>query len=259
MENFENTRQTNYTIAEGYELPSKGKIYSVPVNPHVELRSMSARDEMKRLSPSSTQFKKLADIIEGCMIEKPAVHVYDMALGDYEFLLHKLRIVTYGPKYKMGLACPHCGTPFESDADLEQLEIADFDEEKFESLRSFILPKSGDSIKIKFQTPRMLDDVELQTKEAKRKFKSTDIDFDILFLLKNVIDEVNGNKLSPEKLETYINNLPAMDLIKIINNLDALNACVGINGKLVVDCPNCGGEVLTSFRFGPEFFRPTNI
>ena len=25
MENFENTRQTNYTIAEGYELPSKGK------------------------------------------------------------------------------------------------------------------------------------------------------------------------------------------------------------------------------------------
>ena len=182
-----------------------------------------------------------------------------MALGDYEFLLHKLRIVTYGPKYKMGLACPHCGTPFESEADLEQLEITDFDEEKFESLRSFILPKSGDSIKIKFQTPRMLDDVELQTKEAKRKFKSTDIDFDILFLLKNVIDEVNGNKLSPEKLETYINNLPAMDLIKIINNLDALNACVGINGKLVVDCPNCGGEVLTSFRFGPEFFRPTNI
>ena len=75
MENFENTRQTNYTIAEGYELPSKGKIYSVAVNPHVELRSMSARDEMKRLSPSSTQFKKLADIIEGCMIEKPAIHV----------------------------------------------------------------------------------------------------------------------------------------------------------------------------------------
>ena len=42
-------RQTKYTIAEGYELPSKGKIYSVAVNPHVELRSMYERDEMKRL------------------------------------------------------------------------------------------------------------------------------------------------------------------------------------------------------------------
>ena len=252
-------RQTKYTIAEGYELPSRGKIYSVPVEAHVELRSMSARDEMKRLSPSSTQFKKLADIIEGCMIEKPAVHVYDMALGDYEFLLHKLRIVTYGPKYKMGLTCPHCGASFESDADLEQLEITEFDEEKFEALRSFVLPKSGDSIKIRFQTPRMLDEIEAQTKEARRKFKGAEVDFDILILLKNIIDEVNGNKLAPEKLETYINNLPAMDLVKIINNLDELNACVGINTKLIVDCPNCGGEVLTFFRFGSEFFRPTNI
>ena len=215
--------------------------------------------KMKRLSPSSTQFKKLADIIEGCMIEKPTVHVYDMALGDYEFLLHKLRIVTYGPKYKMGLTCPHCGASFESDADLEQLEITEFDEEKFEALRSFVLPKSGDSIKIRFQTPRMLDEIEAQTKEARRKFKGAEVDFDILILLKNIIDEVNGNKLAPEKLETYINNLPAMDLVKIINNLDELNACVGINTKLIVDCPNCGGEVLTFFRFGSEFFRPTNI
>ena len=38
-------RQTNYTIGEGMELPSKGKIYNVPVASHVELRSMTARDE----------------------------------------------------------------------------------------------------------------------------------------------------------------------------------------------------------------------
>ena len=252
-------RQTQYTIAEGYELPSKGKIYNVAVDPHVELRSMSARDEMKRLSPSSTQFKKLADIIEGCMIEKPKIHVYDMALGDYEFLLHKLRIVTYGPKYKMGLSCPHCLEAFEADADLEQLTIIDFDEDKFNELQTFVLPKSGDTIKIKFQTPHMLDDIELQTKEAKRKFKSADVEFDLLFLLKNVIDEVNGAKMSPDKLETYINNLPAKDMVKIVNNVDALNACVGVDSKLIVDCPHCGGEVRTFFRFGSECFRPTNI
>jgi wobble nucleotide-excising tRNase len=45
-----------------------------------------------------------------------------MALGDYEFLLHKLRIVTYGPEYKMALTCPYCGKEFETTADLEQLE-----------------------------------------------------------------------------------------------------------------------------------------
>ena len=38
-------RQFKYTIAEGYSLPSKGKIYDVKVDPQIELRSMTARDE----------------------------------------------------------------------------------------------------------------------------------------------------------------------------------------------------------------------
>ena len=252
-------RQMNYTIAEGYELPSRGKIYDVQVDPHVELRSMTARDEMKRLSPSSTQFKKLADIIEGCMIEKPKIHVYDMALGDYEFLLHKLRIVTYGPDYKMTLQCPHCFETFDATANLEQLHVNEFDEEKFEELRTITLPVSGDVIRLRFQTPRILDTIELQVKEAKRKFKDADFEFEMLYMLENAIDEINGEKANPGKIETYVNNLPAKDMTKIINAIDALNACVGIDGTLFVTCSHCGGEVRTFFRFGSEFFRPTNI
>ena len=252
-------RQFKYTIAEGYELPSKGKIYDVKIDPSVELRSMTARDEMKRLSPSSSQFKKLADIIEGCMIEKPKVKVYDMALGDYEFLLHKLRIVTYGPDYKLAVGCPHCGTTFEAVANLEQLQILEFDEEKFKSLQTFTLPVSGDTVKIKFQTPRMLDELEAKTNEMKRKFRDAELEFRLLILLTSVIDEVNGNKLDPLKAENYVNKLAARDMTKIVNNLDALNACIGLDTSLFVDCQNCLGEVKTFFRFGTEFFRPTTI
>ena len=253
-------RQTKYTIAECFELPSKGKIYDVQVNPRVELRSMTARDEMKRQNPNgASQFKKLADIIEGCMIEKPAIHVYDMALSDYEFLLHKLRIVTYGSKYKMSITCPHCYHTFETEADLDQIQVLDFDEAKFEAARTITLPVSGDTIKLRVQTPRMLDEIENQVKEAKRKYKTAEIDFDLYFLLKDIIDEVNGAKMEMAKLETYINNLAAKDMLKIVNSIDAVNACIGLDTSLIVDCPECGGEVQTSFRFGPEFFRPTNI
>lgn len=252
-------RQFSYTIAEGYELPSKGSIYTTSVNPHVELRSMTARDEMKRLSPTTTQFKKMADIIEGCLIEKPSIKVYDMALGDYEYLLHKLRIVTYGPDYKMSLVCPFCGESFENAADLEQLHVLDFDLEKFESLHTFTLPVSGDTVTIKFQTPRMLDETDAKTKELKRKFRDAEVEFNLLVILQQVIDEVNGAKLDPTKAETYINKLAAKDMVKIINNLDALNACIGISSELILDCPNCGGEVHTHFRFGSEFFRPTTV
>ena len=51
-------RNTNYTIAEGYRLPSEGLIYDVAVNPEIELRSMSARDEMKRLNEMAKKYNK---------------------------------------------------------------------------------------------------------------------------------------------------------------------------------------------------------
>lgn len=253
-------RQTNYTIAEGYDLPSGGVIYEgVKVNSHVELRSMTARDEMKRLNPSTTQFKNLADIIEGCMIEKPAIHVYDMALGDYEYLLHKLRIVTYGDEYKLAIKCPDCGEIVEATAHLEELALKEFDKAKFEEHRTVVLPRSGHTVTLKFQTPRMLDEIESRLKEMRRKYKDAEVDFGILVLFTQIIDTVDGTKLDSTKLESFINKLPALDMKKIQNSLDALNACIGLDTKLTVSCPNCGGDVQTYFRFNTEFFGPSNI
>ena len=250
-------RQTNYTVAEGYELPSGGDIYAVPVNKHVELRSMTARDEMKRLSPSTTPLKTLADIIEGCMIEKPAVHVYDMALADYEFLLHKLRIVTYGEDYKIGIRCPECGKEIETVAKLDSLELKPFDKDAWLELKEFTLPKSGRRISLKFLTPRLLDEIESKAKDAQRKFKGAGYDFETSTKLLSCIDTIDGEVKRYTDLENIVNNLPAADMQKILNNIDKLNTAFGLDNILYVTCPKCNEEVMTFFRFGPEFFRPT--
>ncbi len=252
-------RQTDYTIMEGYELPSKGKIYSENVNPHIELRSMTARDEMKRLSPSSTPLKTLADIIEGCCVEKPAMHIYDMSLGDYEFLLHKLRIVTYGEDYKVTLRCPSCGEAIETIAKLGQLSIKEFDEDKVRDLQTFSLPKSGHIITLNFLSPRMAEEMEVKVKDMKRRYKTATIDFETLVRLLTNIDLVDGEKKSETELDNIITNLPALDLQKILNNIEKLNQQIGLDNILYLTCPKCGEEVTTFFRFGPEFFRPTNI
>ena len=252
-------RQTDYTIMEGYELPSKGKIYSKNVNPHVELRSMTARDEMKRLSPSSTPLKTLADIIEGCCIEKPAIHVYDMSLGDYEFLLHKLRIVTYGEDYKVALRCTDCGEMIETVAKLDQLSVKEYDEETINNLRTFSLPKSGRIVSLNFISPRRVEEMEVKVKDMKRKYKNATIDFETLVRLLTNIDLVDGEKKSETELENIITNLPALDLQKILNNIDKLNQQIGLDNVLYLTCPKCGEDITTFFRFGPEFFRPTNI
>lgn len=259
MENFENTRQTNYTIGEGYELPSMGKIYEVKVNPHVELRSMTARDEMKRLNPTTTPFKTLADIIEGCMIEKPAIHVYDMCLADYEFLLHKLRIVSYGDEYKVSVTCPFCGETFETIAHLESLQQKEFDVDQLDSLINIKLPKSGHTIKLNYTTPRLLDEQETKAKDMRRRFKDAEIDFNTMTKLTSIINTVDGVKLTEDKLESFVNKLPVLDMTKLLNASSRLDQCCGINTELELDCSECGQVVKTFFRFGPEFFRPTTV
>ena len=252
-------RQTDYTIMEGYELPSKGKIYTESVNPHIELRSMTARDEMKRLSPSSTPLKTLADIIEGCCIEKPTIHIYDMSLGDYEFLLHKLRIVTYGEDYKVSLRCPECGEVIETVAKLGQLEVKEFDEDIVRNLQTFTLPKSNRIVTLNFLSPRMVEEMEVKVKDMKRRYKNATIDFETLVRLLTNIDLIDGEKKSETELENIVTNLPALDLQKILNNIDKLNQQIGLDNILYLTCPKCGEEVTTFFRFGPEFFRPTTI
>jgi hypothetical protein len=84
----------NYSIAEEYTLPSLGKVYTQKINPLVKLRSMTTEEEMKRLSPSERQYKNLCDIIDDCIVEPIGISAYDMCIADYQFLLHKLRIVT---------------------------------------------------------------------------------------------------------------------------------------------------------------------
>jgi len=252
-------RQTNYTIGECTELPSKGLIYGNKVNAQIELRSMTARDEMKRLAPSTTQFKTLADIIEGCMIEKPGIHVYDMALGDYEYLLHRLRIVTYGDEYRMTLRCPYCGEYIDATAHLEDLRLKEFDEEAFRAASSITLPKSGSTVTLNFQTPRTLDENEIYVKDMKRRFKDAEIDFNLMATLMSAIDTIDGSAVDVTRLEAFINRLPALDMTKILNAIETLNSLIGIDNSITVGCNKCGGEVPTSFRFGSEFFRPTNI
>jgi hypothetical protein len=252
-------RQIDYTIMEGYELPSKGKIYDVAVNPHIELRSMTARDEMKRLSPSNTPLKTLADIIEGCCIEKPKVSVYDMCLGDYEFLLHKLRIVTYGEDYKVNLRCNDCGEKFETIAKLGQMEVRDFDEDLINNLRSFVLPKSGRAVTLNFLSPRRMEEAEAKVKDMKRRYKGATIDFDTLVKLMLNIELIDGEKKSDTELDNILTSLPAMDMQKLLNNIDKLNQQIGLDNILYITCPKCGADITTFFRFGPEFFRPSTL
>lgn len=165
--------ENNYTIAERYTLPSHGLLYDSDINPDIKLRSMTVRDEMKRMAPSNdgTIYRVLAEVIDDCLIEKPGISSYDMCIGDFQFLMHKLRIVTYGPEYKISCKCPNCGNYDEYVVNLEDLsldELKDFDKDKYLRLE---LPASKKIVELNYNTPRILDGIEKEVDRVAKQYK----------------------------------------------------------------------------------------
>lgn len=248
----------DYTIAEEFILPSLGKIYPKTFDPYIKLRSMTVRDELKRTNPQSiTVHKNLCEIIDNCLLTPLPYKCYDLCIGDYEYLLHKLRVVTYGPDYKIIVGCPHCNSVHEEVINLDDLKVKEFDLKKYEELLSFVLPVSKKEVTLKIQTPRILDAIEIKVKEFKKKNPEATIDPRTLIKLQEMIDTVDGNKLSYIELENFINYLPARDANMILNRIEKINQMIGLDTALDVTCKQCGGDIKTFFRFGTEFFRPT--
>ena len=244
-----------YTIAEEYVLPSGGKIYEKAFDPHVKLRAMTTMEEMRRSSPNNSQ-RVLADIIDSCLLTKLPIKSYDLALGDYQYLLYKLRVVTYGPDYKFTVGCPHCGQVYESSMNIDDLQVKEFDLETYNKSLEFTLPTSKKEIKLKTQTPRLLDEIDSKVKEFKKKNK-VDYDPTKLITLQVMIDTVDGVKMDYVALENFIEKLTANDTNYILKRLEKSNSMIGVDPQVSVVCDKCGGEILTFFRYSKEFFEPS--
>lgn len=246
----------NYTISETFTLPSLGKVYEGGIDPEITLRSMTTRDEMRRLSPSENIYKPLCDMIESCIVgSKPKVHVYDMCLGDYQFLLHKLRIVTYGSEYSMRVKCPNCGELTDGKTDLNDETVLDWDDSILELL-DVKLPRTGAKLRLRFATPRMMDEIQKRKRDILRKSGEQILDPTLSLTAQALIDTVDGERLSPAKLETFVDNLPAADLKFFMGKAAKFNERVGLDTEVVVKCGHCGYDVVTTFRLEPGFYEP---
>jgi len=248
--------KNNYTISESYTLPSKGLIYEKPIDPTFTVRSMTTAEEMKRLSPTETPYKVMSEIIEDCLTKKLEVPVYDLYLGDYQYLLFKLRTVTYGPQYKMAIQCPNCGEVTVSTVDLDGLSVTEYDESIHE-LKMVHLPQSDKKIELKLQTPRIVEEIATKTKELKKRLKDTTVDPTLIITLQSIIKTVDGQVLNPVALESFVRKLPMKDANLLLQISKKLNGKVGLDNEVVCKCGSCGYDVVTTFRYTSEFFGPT--
>lgn len=249
---------SNYTVFDTCTLPSKGKVYDVPFNPEIELRSMTVEDEMLRLNVTDKPHKLLSEIIDRCIVgnNKPPISAYDMCLGDYQYLITRLRMVTYGSKYKVTYTCRYCGLPSEETLDLGDFAVREFDE-NFDKFKNITLPRSGDKVSLRMQTPRILDEISSKTQEIRKKNPSYKGDPAFLLSLQSSIESVDGEKLDVVRLEDYVRSLSAMDANYIRQCSERLNNLIGVDTSIEVTCDYCKVSNDASFQFGKEFWMPS--
>lgn len=255
------------THFESFELPSKGLIYDKPIGSLVELRSMTTQEEMIRLSNSKLPYKILATVIESCLREKPAISVYDMCIGDYLFLLNKLRIVTYGTDYKVSCVCPKCGKSVITSGNLDDLEPIEYTEE-IEKLKVIKLPVSKKEIELKFQTPRELDLIPQRVKQSEDQFikdKERGLiekdrpmpNYNEMYTIISMIKTVDGQVLNAFEMQNFVSNLLSKDSKYLKQKGEKINATIGVTSILNVKCNHCEEEFPVTFRYTGEFFEPT--
>ena len=246
----------DYTIAENYTLPSRGKIYNVEVNPNIRIRSMTTQEEMKRLAPSSSgAYRNICEIIDDCLVEKPGISSYDMHLGDYQFLLHKMRVVTYGPDYTLSSICPYCSSVNTATISLEDIQVLEYNDD-IKKYFEFDLPKTKKHIKLRMQTPRILDEIQERAKEIKRKSPNMAGDPAFLLSIEKMIAEVDGQKPNPLHLTDFVQKLPMMDVNYIVQHCQKINESIGLDTLLDNTCDVCGLDYENRFRTNSEFFGP---
>lgn len=246
----------NNTIKETFVLPSSGLIYDNAINPEITLRSMTTMDEMKRTSPSQDSFRPLSEVIDDCMVGNKEMSSYDMCLGDYQFLMTKLRTVTYGADYNLSFRCPACGKLEDVTINLDEINVNKYDD-SLKELLSITLPQTQKQVKLKYTTPRGLDHIAKRKRELLEKNPDM-VDPILMLSIMEAIDEVDGVKLNNVKLEKFVQDLPMKDANYILNQIDEFNRKLGLDAIVIQHCSQCGCDFPATFRITNEFFRPTN-
>lgn len=245
------------SIKETVTLPSLGKLYGIEgFNPKITLRSMTTEEEMKRLSYTDDEMKIMSDIIDDCILDEMPISSYDMVLGDYEYLLHRLRVVTYGNDYRMQDTCPLCKQTVVAKTDLDTIEVHEFDEEEINKAMEIILPLSNKRITLAFQTPRSLDLIREKAKDLRKKTKDQHTNYEFMYRVISYIAKVDGSVKSDSELESIVRKMQMKDIYYILDKGAELGRKVGLDNEVIAKCENCGYEFVTRFQYQSTFFRP---
>lgn len=244
---------TRVPIQETYEIPSRGKIYTdMEVPAEFTLRAMTTVEEKMRLSGQGME--AIPKLIQACTVEPTGIDVSKLKMFDLQFLMYKLRIVTYGSEYDMELRCPFCGATKKVRIDLDDIPVNYLDE--IPNLTFGPLPVSGDTIECKALSSADYAYIMKEAKRIKSKFPDYVGDPEVILNLQQKICKINGEELISGLLKTYVEDMNMRDVRFLESKYNDALSDIGMNTNMTEVCDSCGEEFDYTISTGAEFFRP---
>lgn len=250
-------------ITETLVLPSAStKLYGENFDGHLTLRAMTTNEERMRLSGQSF-YQTMVMIINECIVDNKrpdgSYKIDSAILTDFDFfaVLVKLRIMSYGPKYKTVYFCPRCGRTEEYVVNLSDLIYNLVPEDFSEPYTIGPLPSSGDTLGCRFLRVKDRLDIEKQKDIILAKNPTYIGDPTYMLEMERRIVEVNGEQLDYITAKDYVDSMIAMDSAVYHDKIDAVYYGVVRTGFLdKCETENCNGKPYWILRPDKEFFRP---
>ncbi len=236
-------------------LPTKGLIYdeSLKIPEKVTIRAMTTKEEKMLLGSTNDAVEH---IIKACVENPKNLPIDKMVSADVTNLLVDLRILTYGPEYKMYFVCDSCSRKNTISIDLTDLYNRFLPDDFIEPIE-IKLPRSGDVLGVKLLRGEDFKAIEKWSRAIEKRTKAVDLKGDITYTLRiaKYIKTIDGKEVNDEAALQYAEQMIGGDSAHFWAVIDGIE--LGYDVNLVQDCMYCNAENEFLMPVTKEFFRPS--
>jgi hypothetical protein len=238
------------------KLPSQGYFYQNGVD-SLQMYYMTSLDEQLLLSPQLVQSGVAFDkLIERCMVDKGAIKVEDLLIGDKNKLLLFLRVSAYGAEYKVEVVSPYSGKRYIESVDL--LKIKDITPEtlnyndKISDKKTFTITTSDKHV-IEFKMLTVKEENYISQIAENESKKMGGIDMTSLLRLKEQIVNLDGKPEKP-RIEKFLHTMSPKIRREIQKSINEVTTGLDLNYEF--KCPDTGNIFQDTITITREFFYP---
>ena len=217
-------------------VPTRNRFYELedPESP-ITVRAMRFEDERALADHRRKGADAVNFLLERCVSN---ISISQLFSVDKLAILFKIREATYGPRYRINLACPSCKETTSVDIDINKDLVLNALPEDFSDPRTITLPNLGKSMKIRI--PKTTDEKYLTG--------------DVYPNLWRFVREIDGC-VHKEIINEVLTRLPVEDMHILLKEISLTK--YGLQPCMSYECPSCGKEKEVDIPITEDFFLGT--